>query len=80
MVEAGVNRNPEQYKETSDAQDAKMISYLVDVLLLQRDSAFPSSGLSAEERVLMRWSQIGKGMMGQIPDNHNMAEQDTPRL
>jgi len=31
MIEADVNRDPEQYKETSDERDAKMI-YLKDLL------------------------------------------------
>ena len=42
MIEAHVNRDPEQYTETRDAHDAKMISYLIDILLLQNEAAFPS--------------------------------------
>ena len=43
MIEADVNRDPEQYKETSDKRDAEMISYLVDTLLLHQEAVFPRS-------------------------------------
>ncbi len=42
LVEAEVNRNPKQYEETSDKHDAEMVSWLIDVLLLQQDADFPS--------------------------------------
>ncbi len=74
MVTACVNRNPEQYRETSDDQDRKMISYLVDVLLLHRDVAFPSEEPSSEKSTLMNWSQVGRAMLGQHPH----AQQDAP--
>ena len=45
MTQAEVNRNPEQYKKMSDERDAKMISYLVDVLLLHQDAKFPAMNL-----------------------------------
>lgn len=67
MVEATVNRDPQQYKETSDQRDAEIISYLIDLLLLQRDAAFPSDESSPETRALMQWSLIGRAMLG----NHN---------
>ena len=41
MVNADVNRDPEQYEETSDKRDADMIYYLVDLLLLDKDAEFP---------------------------------------
>lgn len=41
MVRAEVNRDPEQYGETSDALDAKMIFYLIDAFLLGRDTKAP---------------------------------------
>lgn len=64
MIEATVNRDPQQYKETSDQRDAEIISYLIDVLLLQRDAAFPSDEPSPETRALMQWSLIGRAMLG----------------
>ena len=69
MLEADVNRDPEQYRETSDERDAEMISYLVDVLLLRRDAVFPSGESSSEEQTLTNWSQVGKAMLGQHPDD-----------
>ena len=68
MVEADVNRDPEQYRETSDARDAKMISYLIDVLLLHQEGAFPSEKLSPEKNLLMQWSEVGRAMIGQHPE------------
>jgi len=69
MIEADVNRDPKQYKETNDERDARMISYLVDVLLLHREAVFPSDELSSEKRALMNWSQVGRAMLGQHPND-----------
>jgi hypothetical protein len=67
MIEADVNRDPEQYTETSDKRDTEMISYLVDVLLLHQRAVFPSDGPSSEKRALLKWSQVGRAMFGQHP-------------
>jgi hypothetical protein len=67
MIEVDVNRDPEQYRETSDERDARMISYLIDVLLLQQESAFPSDEPSSEKQALMNWSQVGRAMLGENP-------------
>jgi hypothetical protein len=40
MIEAKVNRDPGQYRETSDTRDIKMISSLIDVLLLKQPAEF----------------------------------------
>jgi hypothetical protein len=69
MIEADVNRDPEQYKETSDKRDAEMISYLVDVLLLHQEAVFQSDDPSSEKRVITEWSQVGKAMPGQHPND-----------
>lgn len=37
MISADINREPAQYAGVSDERDAKLISYLVDLLLLQRE-------------------------------------------
>ena len=68
MIQADVNRDPEQYKETSEERDAELISYLVDMLLLHKQTVFPSDELSAEKQTLMIWSQIGRAMLGEQPD------------
>ena len=42
VEEAWVNRAPEQYRETDDAHDAAILSYLVERILLGRtDAEFP---------------------------------------
>lgn len=69
MIEADVNREPEQYKQTSDERDVAMISYLIDVLLLHQKAVFPSDELSLEKKALMNWSQVGRAMLGQHPDD-----------
>ena len=69
MIEADVNRDPEQYKETSDKIDAEMIAYLVDVLLLHQESTFPSDEPSSKKQVLMNWSQVGRAVLGQHPND-----------
>jgi hypothetical protein len=67
MVAADVNRDPEQYREESDERDAKMIAYLIDVLLLQQEAPFPSGDSSPEMQALMAWSLVGRAMLGQHP-------------
>lgn len=74
IIEADVNRDPQQYKETSDKRDAEMIFYLVDVLLLHQDAVFPSNDPSSEKSALMNWSQVGKEMFGQHPNNDDDAQ------
>jgi hypothetical protein len=69
MIEADVNRDPEQYQETSEEIDAAMISYLIDILLLDQESVFPGSEQSPDAQVLMKWSQIGRAMLGQHPED-----------
>jgi hypothetical protein len=64
MVEADVNRDPEQYNETNNAIDVKMIDYLVDVLLLQKESIFPSDETSPGKRAIKNWSVVGRAMFG----------------
>ena len=69
MIEADANRDPKQYKETSDERDAEMISYLIDVLLLHQNAVFPSDEPSSGKKALMNWSQVGRAMLGQHPDD-----------
>ena len=69
MTEADVNRDAEQYEESSDERDAEMISYLVDALLLHQEASFPSNEPSSEKRALMNWSQVGRAMLGQHPND-----------
>ncbi|MGZ8886075.1 MAG: hypothetical protein ACXW1O_05855 [Halobacteriota archaeon] len=67
MIEADVNRDPEQYKETSDERDANKISYLIDVLLLRQYAVVPSNDPSIDRRVIIEWGLVGRAMFGQHP-------------
>jgi hypothetical protein len=50
-VRAIANRDPEQYRSSSDEQDVKLLSHLVDELLLGRFSILPApGGLSPEDQ------------------------------
>ena len=48
---------------------AEMISYLVDVLLLHKEADFPSDEPSSEKKTIMNWSQVGRAMLGEHPDD-----------
>ena len=67
MVEADVNRDSKQYSETSDKQDELMISYLIDALLLQKDTDFPCKEQDSEKEAISKWSQVGRAMLGEHP-------------
>lgn len=41
VVEAWVNRNPNQYKETDDKYDSQLVVFLVNRILLGKDYPFP---------------------------------------
>ena len=69
LIGAEANRDPEQYHLSSDHQEAKMIDYLIDLLLLRRSASFPSEGCSPGESALKTWSSVGRAMFGQFPDD-----------
>jgi hypothetical protein len=64
MFSAEVNRAPRQYACTSDEHDGRLISWLIDVLLLGRDSEYPSDGKPADAEAVIQWHQIGRAMFG----------------
>ncbi len=66
-VEADLNRDPEQYKNTDDQYDVEMIPYLVNVLLLKKPVPFPSRSLSKTRAALEQWSQVGRAGLGEHP-------------
>ena len=74
MFEADLNREPEQYGQTDDDHDAAMISYLIDVLLLEREADFPTDAADRGEAALAQWSQVGRAMLGEHPERHDVAE------
>ena len=69
MVEAEVNRDPGQYAETDDRRDAETISFLVDLLLLRRRPVPPSDGAPGAKQAFRTWSQVGRAMFDQHPDD-----------
>lgn len=71
MVEAVVNRDPEQRREGRDEDDGQMISFLVDVLLLHRVGDLPGEGLSDARRSLKSWALVGRAMLGQHPGDES---------
>jgi hypothetical protein len=54
-----VNRNPEEYGETDDAFDVKMLDFLVNVLLLHVPAEFPSKADDPSMAALETWSSVG---------------------
>ena len=66
-VEADLNRDSEQYKNTDDRYDARMIPYLIDVVLLRQPSRYPSKSSSDTRRALEQWSQVGHAGLGIHP-------------
>lgn len=61
VTRAIANRNREQYRERDDAYDTRMLLYLIDVLLLGKNSEFPGlEGESPETRALRQWGIIGR--------------------
>ncbi len=78
MVRADVNRDPDQYGETSEEEDAGMVPYLVNLLLLHRNGAFPGSGETPEETALLNWSQVGRAMLGKHPGMDDNASGGDP--
>lgn len=69
IIEADINRSSKQYKETNDDNDIKMISYLIDVLLMRKEAFYPCEEKSPEEKAVMMWSNIGRAMLGKHPDD-----------
>jgi hypothetical protein len=69
MVSADVNRDPDQYSGVSDDQDAQLISYLIDVLLLRQEAVFPSDATNPGQSALKSWSFVGRAALGEHPDD-----------
>jgi hypothetical protein len=77
LVGAEVNRDPEQYRVSSDLQESKMINYLIDLLLLRLDVSFPSESRSAELSAIQGWGCVGRALLGQFPDDESEID-ETP--
>ena len=63
MIEAEINRDPEQYAQTNDEFDARLISYLIDVLLLEQGSEYPAEEGAPAPDPLAMWSLVGRATL-----------------
>ena len=68
MVEAEVNRDPEQCREASTRLDAGLVSWLIDVLLLGQEAEYPSDGPVDGLQAVKMWSFAGRAMLGERPE------------
>ncbi len=65
IVKVTVNRDKTQYKETDDKWDSEFVVYLINLMLLGKDTPYPEKkGVNAETSVLQQWSQVGRAMLG----------------
>ena len=78
MVRAEVRYAPKRNNPNADKENAEMISYLIDVLLLDRARMFPSDNMTPEESVIMSWSTVGRAMFGQHPNGVEGADDPPP--
>ena len=64
LIEA--NRDAEQYAEQDDAYDARLFFYILDLLLLGRQTPFPQkAGESPDTVPIHQWSQVGQAMLSE---------------
>lgn len=68
MTEADVCRDRDRITESQIKEDAAMIVYLIDTLLLHRVVEYPGIGGSAEEKTLEEWGVVGQAMLGKHPN------------
>lgn len=68
LVGAHVNRNPEQYSSTDDERDARLLEYVIDVVLLRRPVAFPADPNVGGPEVMQAWAAVGRAALGEHPD------------
>lgn len=76
VAETWVNRDKEQYTCVDDAYDARLLSWLIDVLLLKRPAAFPDSGQGDGMEPLRQWSLVGRAMLAHDEDGSAAAGLD----
>jgi len=72
IIKAEINRDSEEYSETNDEKDKKLISYIIDLILLQKEAVFPSDEESTENSALENWSFVGRAMF----DNKKMESDE----
>ena len=60
---AEINRDKDQYLQADDDYDRKLIAYLIDLILLGKDSSYPESPDSDRDNLIKQWSFSGNGAM-----------------
>ena len=64
LGEVRVNRDPQQYTETDDAQDRRILMFLIRAILLGEAAPFPTAqNLSPQDASIQAWSIAGKAML-----------------
>jgi hypothetical protein len=63
MIEADVNRDPDQYQGDDEDRERAMISYLIDLLLLRRVAEYPADDPSSDESAVENWGIVGLAML-----------------
>lgn len=64
LGEVVVNRDPAQYSATDDAQDRRVLVFLIRAILLGERTVFPTAtSVPAEEAAIQAWSVAGKAML-----------------
>ncbi len=66
---ADVNRHVEQYKQTDNAYDQQLISYLINVLLIHKPFSFINSTIQPDQDAVHEWDIAGRAMPGNNPEN-----------
>jgi len=74
MISANVSRDPSQYSVDSDERDTELISYPIDLLLLQRRADFPDGEAGTGGSALESWGLVGRAALGEHPNALGPAE------
>lgn len=77
VEEAVANRAPDQYRETDDAHDAAILSFLVERLLLGREVPFPvREGFPKEKISLLVHHVVGNASPAPAPPGEKRKDGD----
>lgn len=67
MVSVRANRDPGQYTQTDDAEDAAMARFVIDVVVLRLFVEFPDEDQAPPGVALAAWGLVGRAILGQHP-------------